>query len=200
MPYTPEHKENTRRRIVESARRLFNRHGFSGVSIDEIMADAGLTRGGFYNHFDTKDELYAEVVQQILSCEAAKQWSRRTAEFSKQAVTRELVAAYLSQQRFEDRDGSCPLAALPSDVARGGEPVRRAYRQGLTAMVGVLEKGLAGRDARARALAMAALCIGGMAVARAVDDLTFAHEICEAARDLAMSLIGPEETRLSAAE
>ena len=53
MPYTPEHKEKTRQRIVASARRLFNRHGFTGVSIDEIMADAGLTRGGFDNHFDT---------------------------------------------------------------------------------------------------------------------------------------------------
>jgi TetR/AcrR family transcriptional regulator, transcriptional repressor for nem operon len=68
MPYTAEHKENTRRRIVQSARRLFNRHGFNGVSIDEIMAEAGLTRGGFYNHFGTKEELYAEVVQQVLTC------------------------------------------------------------------------------------------------------------------------------------
>jgi len=68
MPYTPAHKAETRKKIVESARRLFNRHGFTGVSIDEIMADAGLTRGGFYNHFNTKEELYAEVVQQVLSC------------------------------------------------------------------------------------------------------------------------------------
>jgi|SRR5690348_4583743 TetR/AcrR family transcriptional regulator, transcriptional repressor for nem operon len=67
MPYTPEHKARTRERIVESAQRLFNRHGFNGVSIDEIMADAGLTRGGFYNHFGTKDELYAEVVTYALS-------------------------------------------------------------------------------------------------------------------------------------
>ena len=68
MPYTQEHKARTRERIVGSARRLFNRHGLTGVSIDEIMADAGLTRGGFYNHFDTKEDLYAEVVQQVLAC------------------------------------------------------------------------------------------------------------------------------------
>ena len=69
MPYTQEHKSRTRARIVESARLLFNRHGFSGVSIDDIMAEAGLTRGGFYNHFSAKDELYAEVVAGVLACD-----------------------------------------------------------------------------------------------------------------------------------
>ena len=68
MPYSANHKAETRARIVESARALFNRHGFTEVSIDEIMASAGLTRGGFYNHFKTKDELYAEAVTQILEC------------------------------------------------------------------------------------------------------------------------------------
>ena len=79
MPYTKEHKQRTREKIVDSARRLFNRHGFTGVSIDEIMADAGLTRGGFYNHFSTKEELYAEVVQQVLSCAKARARATPTA-------------------------------------------------------------------------------------------------------------------------
>src|SRR5262249_42307870 len=59
VPYPAEHKFRTRARIVESARRLFNRHGFEQVSIDQIMAGAGLTRGGFYHHFGSKDELFA---------------------------------------------------------------------------------------------------------------------------------------------
>jgi AcrR family transcriptional regulator len=62
MPYAPEHKQETRKRIVNSARRLFNRKGFAAVTIDDIMADAGLTRGGFYKHFNTKEELYADAV------------------------------------------------------------------------------------------------------------------------------------------
>ena len=57
MPYAPEHKQETRERIVKSARRLFNRKGFAEVTIEEIMADAGLTHGGFYKHFDAKEEL-----------------------------------------------------------------------------------------------------------------------------------------------
>ena len=68
MPYPPEHKVQTRARIVESARRLFNRHGFEQVTIDQIMASAGLTRGAFYHHFDSKDELYAAAVASFVTC------------------------------------------------------------------------------------------------------------------------------------
>jgi AcrR family transcriptional regulator len=75
MPYTKEHKEKTRARIVDSARRLFNRHGFTGVSIGHIMVEAGLTRGGFYNHFGTKEKLYAAVVVQVLDGTPASCWS-----------------------------------------------------------------------------------------------------------------------------
>jgi AcrR family transcriptional regulator len=189
MPYTKEHKQRTRTRIVEAARRLFNRHGFNGVSIDEIMAEAGLTRGGFYNHFRTKDELYAEVVQQVLSCREGDgaNPARGTRPLSNGG---EFIDAYLSQAHFEDRDNGCPLMALPSDVARGGEPVRRAYRQVLEYMIEHLQAEVPGADPRRRTLAVAALCIGGMAVARAIDDAQLAHEIREAARDMARSLGG----------
>lgn len=189
MPYTPEHKERTRKRIVESARRLFNLHGFAGVSIDEIMADAGLTRGGFYNHFSAKEELYAEVVQQVLSCREGEGASHADGT-QPRSTGGEFIAAYLSPAHFADRDNGCPLMALPSDVARGGEPVKRAYRQVLEYMIEHLQAGVPGTKARERALAVAALCIGGMAVARAIDDVKLAHEIREAARDMALSLGG----------
>src|SRR5262245_51445512 len=68
MPYTVEHKARTRARIVESARVLFNRKGFDQVSIDDIMNHAGLTRGGFYNHFPSKQGLYAEAVRSFAAC------------------------------------------------------------------------------------------------------------------------------------
>jgi TetR/AcrR family transcriptional repressor of nem operon len=199
MPYTPEHKERTRKSIVQSARRLFNRHGFNGVSIDEIMADAGLTRGGFYNHFDTKEELYAEVVQQVLSCRESDGTS--PADGTRPRSTGgEFIVAYLSQAHLADRDNGCPLMALPSDVARGGEPVKRAYRQVLEYMLEHLEKGLSGPEGRRRALAVAALCIGGMAVARAVDDVNLAQEIREAAKDMALAVARSDRPRLEAAE
>ena len=72
MPYRPDHKARTRARIVEAARRLFNRHGFEQVTIDQIMAAAGLTRGGFYHHFDSKDQLYAASVASYATCNPEK--------------------------------------------------------------------------------------------------------------------------------
>jgi TetR/AcrR family transcriptional repressor of nem operon len=198
MPYTKEHKEKTRTRIVDSARRLFNRHGFAGVSIDDIMREAGLTRGGFYNHFRTKDELYVAVVARVLDGTPASRWSCDQSEPCD--VMAGFVAAYLSQTHFENRENCCSLMALPSDVARGGEPVKRAYRQVFEHMVGNLEKGLSGPDSRTRGLALAALCIGGMAVARAVDDTKLANEIREAAKDTAFSIAGWTMPRVDAAE
>ena len=66
MPYPAEHRRLTKQKIVRSARRLFNRRGFDTVSIDDVMADAGLTRGSFYSYFESKGDLYAEAVTQIL--------------------------------------------------------------------------------------------------------------------------------------
>ena len=66
MPYPAEHRQITEKKIVESARRLFNRHGFDAVSIDDVMADAGLTRGSFYSYFESKGDLYAKSVTHIL--------------------------------------------------------------------------------------------------------------------------------------
>ena len=122
MPYPPEHKVQTRARIVESARRLFNRHGFEQVTIDQIMASAGLTRGAFYHHFDSKDELYAAAVASFVTCNpfAVKTAHAAQAIDDPQRLARMLVDLYLSDEVLENVDLHCPLYALPSDVARAG--------------------------------------------------------------------------------
>src|SRR5262249_41620528 len=137
MPYTMEHKQETRRRIVESARRLFNRRGFTEVTIDEIMKTAGLTRGGFYKHVDTKEQVYAHAIRQFLHAQAPERWQRRHVDkcASGQRFARMIVNAYLSRDHLDDREGSCPLVALPSDVARGGRAVKAAFREVLGKMV-----------------------------------------------------------------
>ncbi len=192
MPYTAEHKAETRARIVGSARRLFNRRGFTEVSIDEIMAHAGLTRGGFYNHFSTKDELYAEAISMTLECEKMTADGKEI-DFTlpPSRLSEIIINAYLSDQHFQDIEESCPLVALPSDTARGGEPVRQAYRQVLEAMIGLFEASQDKRgDARRRAIAMATLCIGGMTLARAIDDDQLSAEIRHIARDTALETGG----------
>lgn len=202
MPYSPEHKIETRKRIVASARKLFNRRGFTEVSIDEIMADAGLTRGGFYNHFAAKEELYAEAVGEILKCDP-EQWKVAGVDVGARPamLARQIISAYLSDRHLEDIDSACPLIALPSDVARGGEGVKRAYREVLEGMIGLFQASQEGEaDARQRAVAIATLCIGGMVMARAVDDENLAGEIRATALGQAMAAGGFAGGRAEAAE
>jgi TetR/AcrR family transcriptional repressor of nem operon len=193
MPYAPEHKEQTRARIVECARRMFNRYGFEAVSIDQIMASAGLTRGGFYHHFSNKEELYSEALAGYARCNLAADLN-----FTAPArqVVLQMVNAYLSRQHLEDIDRHCPMIALPSDVARAGPAVRQTYELLLEGMLGVFERGVdpADGDARQAALAIAALCVGGMVLARTIEDDGLAAEIREVARRVALEVGGLRAT------
>ena len=186
MPYPPEHKQRVRAEIVKCARRLFNRRGFTAVSIDEIMAAAGLTRGGFYNHFRTKEDLYAETLT-AYSAERQAEAPKEPASCGPD-MARQIFELYVSRQHLEDLDTHCPLIALPSDVARAGPTVRAAYQQVLEAMAAMFEASLepkGGVSTRQQGLALAATCVGAMVLARTIDDADFAEEICDAARDFA---------------
>jgi len=198
MPYTEAHKRETRRRIVQSARRLFNRNGFADVSIDEIMGAAGLTRGGFYKHFAGKDDLYKDAVLEFVCAERPEPWQMRHVdpEARGAALSRMIVDAYLSCDHFDDRDGACPMIALPSDVSRGGESVKGAFRQVLAMMVDVFAANLGPGEGspRERALALAAMVVGGMVLARAVDDKMLADELRASARTQALAMAGWNET------
>jgi TetR/AcrR family transcriptional regulator, transcriptional repressor for nem operon len=193
MPYPAEHKNETRERILKSARHLFNRKGFAEVTIDEIMADAGLTRGGFYSHFDNKEGLYAEAIRRFI-CDEPERWQREYVDASAQGpqLAKMIVDAYLSKEHFEDRDGSCPMIGLPSDTARAGESVKAAYREVLQMMAGAFEANLPVGEpsARQRALALVAVCVGGMVLSRAVDDPTLAEDLRDAARAHALTFAG----------
>jgi TetR/AcrR family transcriptional regulator, transcriptional repressor for nem operon len=170
MPYAPKQKRDTREKILESARRLFNRNGYSGVSIEEIMSDAGLTHGGFYRHFTGKDELYAAAVRQFLCKKASAAWQKRR---EPSAVTKpraqRIVDAYFSREHFDDRDGCCPLLGTASDVQRRGEVVQVAYQEVVEQLIKIFEDHLNGPQAHKRALALVALCVGGMVLANVCD-------------------------------
>src|SRR5262249_42278343 len=184
MPYTPQRKQETRERILRTARRLFNRKGFAEVTIDEIMTEAGLTRGGFYRHFKTKDELYGEALLQFTCKNPPEDWQRKHVDPCAQGTTlaRMIMDAYLSKDHLEDRDGSCPTAGLASDVSRSSASVRKAFRMVVEMMLKVFAAGLRGPDAPDRALVLVSLCVGAMVVARAVDDPALADALRVAAR------------------
>ena len=191
MPYSPEQKRDTREKILESARRLFNRKGYSGASIEEIMSDAGLTPGGFYRHFTAKDELYAAAVRQFLCKKAPAAWQRRR---KPTAVTKphaqRVVDAYFSREHFDDHDGCCPLLGTASDVERAGGAVKAAYQEVVEQMVKVFEDHLDAPRAHDRALALVALCVGGMVLARNVGDSALADDFRRSAHAAVLKTAG----------
>ena len=177
MPHAPKQKRDTRQRILESARRLFNRKGYSGASIEEIMSDAGLSHGGFYRHFSGKEELYAAAVRQFLCKKTPASWQKRRAPSAvAKPRAQRIVDAYFSREHFDDHDGCCPLIGMASDIQRGGEAVRAAYQEVVEQMVKVFEEHLNGARAHERALALVALCVGGMVLARNVGDPDLADD------------------------
>jgi AcrR family transcriptional regulator len=193
MPYSAGHRAEVRKNIVQSARRLFNRHGFENVSLSQIMAGAGLTHGGFYSYFKSKSDLYAEVLGCFLTDPEWKScWEGVHVDLSSTDVGPQVVRAYLSRQHFEDVENSCPMVALPGDVARCGKSAKRAFENVLRAMVDVLERSLSARERRrhTRARAIAALCVGGMVLARSMDDHTLADELRDACMGVALKLGG----------
>jgi TetR/AcrR family transcriptional regulator, transcriptional repressor for nem operon len=192
MPYTAEHKQRTRERIVESARILFNRRGFEQVSIDDIMKEAGLTRGGFYKHFTSKDELYAAAVESFKTCNPFVRHAQRAATRTSPAETaRMLVNLYLSDETLADIDHHCPLIALPSDVARSGLVPRASYTMLVESMADVFREALRGdADAERKALLVVSLCVGGMVIARTTDDAQLKRQTRACARAQALALLG----------
>jgi len=192
MPYKPEHKQATRERIIESARMLFNRRGVADVSIDEIMSSAGLTRGGFYNHFKNKEELFSEAVDNFLNGQGAVMRSAAGVDTAPPGLVsiERMVNGYLSIDHLENLEGQCPLIALPSDIARAGDAVKASYQHLFKAMVGLFEKNLEGGEkARQKALTIASICVGGMVLARTLPDKTLADEVCNAARASALAAL-----------
>lgn len=192
MPYSAEHKEKTRARIIETARVLFNRNGFQKVTIDMIMAEAGLTRGGFYNHFKNKEALFGAAVSSFLMGRGAGWRSEAGIDMTdlKPEMAHYMIDAYLSSEHLGDLDGQCPMIALPSDVARSSPEVQSSFQELLSAMVWLFDNSIAvnGNDHRQEALSLAALCVGGMVLARTLPDSELAEEIRAAAQATAKQL------------
>jgi TetR/AcrR family transcriptional repressor of nem operon len=193
MPYPAGRHTEVKKKIIASARRLFNKHGFDNVSISQIMAGADLTHGGFYSYFESKSDLYAEVLGCFFTDPEWKSlWEGVEVNLSGVDVGPQVVRAYLSRQHFEDVENSCPMVALPTDVARSGDSAKRAFEKVFRAMVDVLERSSTGngRPRRITAQATAALCVGGMVVARAMVDRNLADELRDACTTVALSLGG----------
>jgi TetR/AcrR family transcriptional repressor of nem operon len=183
MRYPEQHKAATRRRIVAEAGRLFRRHGYDGVGIDDVMAAARLTRGGFYGYFRSKADLLAAVMADehgFIRLLRARPGPGRAA-LARQALA--IVADYLHPGHRERVGRGCHLAALSVDTARAPRPVRAAYAAKVRELAAEFARGLTRpSDPDPRALVAIALCLGGLTLARGVDDEALAATILDACR------------------
>lgn len=197
MRYSKEHKEQSRARILATASRLFRERGVEGIGVADLMKAAGLTHGGFYGHFASKDALVAAAVEEALTkgrAALSKTVSRATASkaASKAAASQEgpgpeglraLLDLYLSPLHRDTPGAGCAIAALGAEAPRAAPETRRAFTEGIGALAALVADTLPeGPDRRERALATVATMVGAMVMARAVDDPRLSEEILQAAK------------------
>lgn len=189
-PHQLRDKEKVRQKIIRSAARLFNLHGFSAVSIDQIMAGAGLTRGGFYAYFTSKSELYAEAI--ALSINRRKEAHGVTGNFREGAER--TLRQYLANKLSEKGEAGCPLIGITADPSQDDAMIRKAHEDLLRLIVETFERSVESQPNRNRqfALALASLCVGGFMLSRMIDDPALADELSAATLSVATRLLGWE--------
>jgi TetR/AcrR family transcriptional repressor of nem operon len=175
-----ERKAETRQKILEAAGALFRRRGIDAVGVDAIMHAAGLTHGGFYAHFPSKEALVGEVAAASLA-RAAARWERISQDEDSGTALARIVESYLDPSHVAAVEQGCVLTTLGPEVAR-----RTGSRQAVTGsirrMVDALGRCLPGRDRR-DALALLSAMVGAVVLARLSDDPALADELLAAASD-----------------
>jgi len=182
MPQNPARTARTRAEILEHAGRLFRLRGYAGTNIDDIMLAAGLTRGAFYAHFDSKDDLFTEAIIAGTGLRA------RLRGMAPAAV----LKAYLDKAELVGSAPSCVLATLPSDIARAPLPARLAYANLLYAAIGEIA-GVKKRKLDADATAAAILAVGAVALARASGDTRLSDWLLRCAARAMRPLLKPKD-------
>jgi TetR/AcrR family transcriptional regulator, transcriptional repressor for nem operon len=175
--------EQNRDRVVETAGRLFREKGFDGIGLNDLMQAAGLTRGGFYGHFESKEDLVALASGRALAANVGL-WAE-LGDLPRDEALARLVRFYLSDRHCEARAEGCALAALAGDAARQGEAVKAAFGDGVEGFLGVLAglvEGTTPAHQREQAIVTLSTLVGALLLSRAVDDKTLSSEIRGAAR------------------
>ena len=187
MRYDKGHKDATRQRIVEVASRQFREQGVAAVGLAGIMAEAGLTNGAFYAHFDSKEDL----VREVLSSAGFHNKLSKVAE--KGTGLEGAIRDYLSPSHRDNPGVGCPTSALVAEIARHPKATRDAFTGKVAGVIeliaGSLDSGTqAGR--RRKAVAIYGLMVGTLQLARAVNDKKLSNEILQSGADQAVALVG----------
>ena len=184
MRYDSEHKERTRARVLKEAAKAIRAEGPHRVGVAGMIAKAGLTHGGFYAHFASKDDLVVAAMSQMFE-EASAKFDRLTAGKPPAAALRAYIDFYLSRQHRDARDTGCPLPSLSADLPRLGVAARQQFAAGvagLTARVEGLLSTLGRPNPEMLASSLLAEMVGALSLARGVGDPKQSDAILKASR------------------
>lgn len=174
MKVSREQMAENRVRILDAAGRLFREKGFEAVTVAEVMGAAGLTHGGFYGHFASKDDLIAHTLQRALKASIA--WT---------SDPRAFIDGYLSRAHRDNPGNGCPTAGLAAETRHEGSAAQAAMTAGLREQIDHLSGALSGgsdADRRRRAIGTWAAMVGAVILARAVDDPALSDEVLDQTR------------------
>jgi TetR/AcrR family transcriptional regulator, transcriptional repressor for nem operon len=178
MKVSREEAAASRERIVDVASRMFRERGFDGIGVADLMKEAGLTHGGFYGHFESKDHLAQEATNRAAE-RSLNRW-KEIADGAGNGAFAALVKSYLSEKRLSSPGSGCLFAALGSEVSRQGKAVRHIFADGLEKFFAILSEAAPGKtkaEKRKRSIAAFSEMVGAMVLARAVNEPELANEI-----------------------
>jgi TetR/AcrR family transcriptional regulator, transcriptional repressor for nem operon len=192
MRYPSDHKQKTRERVVHSAARELRRHGPEKLGVADVMKGAGLTHGGFYAHFASKDELVVAAIEDMFR-DAVASFERTTAGKPPRQGIADYVDRYLTLTHCDARGSGCPIAALATDVPRMEATARRAFEQGAAHLASAIAGNLREmnvRNAGDVATSMLAELVGTLVLARCASDPQTAQKLLDASRSQLMQRPG----------
>jgi len=190
MGHSKADKDESHDRIVQVAAARFRETGVDGVGVADLMKDAGLTHGGFYRHFDSRDELVAEAIERALMEGGRVVEALANSKHSSLAT---LVDGYLSAAHRDGLAASCAVTTLAGDVARSNDRARSAYTRQVGAYLELLTRLIAGdkeKLRRAKAIAALSTLVGAVSMARAMNDEKLSREILKSAADELKTQLG----------
>jgi TetR/AcrR family transcriptional repressor of nem operon len=186
MGHSKADKAESHQRIVKTAAARFRETGVDGVGVADLMKEAGLTHGGFYKHFGSRDELVAEAVECALRDGGQAVAAIANSKMERKAVFAALVDAYLSLVHRDGLATSCAVTTMANDVARSNRRARSAYTRQVALYLEVFGKLIAGekqKSKRMKAIAALSTLVGAVAMSRAVNDEKLSREILKSAAD-----------------
>jgi TetR/AcrR family transcriptional repressor of nem operon len=186
MRYQPEHKVTVHRKILKDASRRVRAEGITGAAVSSVMRDAGLTHGGFYKHFGSKDDLLTESLSEAFQ-ETADRLTKAAEKSAPGTAWKAIVRTYLSPEHCDHAEFGCPLAALAPELARANHAMKGPIRQELIKYENRMLPLMPGRRAADKERAFFAIfstMIGAVAIARILPDKAARARVLASARDL----------------